>query len=96
MDLLIAWLIFVIVGVVGLFTLRVNRKKRAAPGLVKCPKCGTGSTFEDIACPNCGNKKLKIKAAKVEKCGGCEIAPAKLPCPKCGCDITQLLLKANP
>jgi ribosomal protein S27E len=60
---------------------------------VKCPKCFAASTLKDIACSNCGNKSLKFSAAKTPECSKCEIKGQKLPCPKCGCDLTQLLLK---
>ena len=96
MDLVIAALIFIIVSVAGLIRISVPPKPLPPPpALVKCPKCSAGSLLKDIACANCGNKKLSIKAANIQECPDCGIPPPELLCPKCGCDLTVLLLKKH-
>ena len=58
------------------------------PPKVKCPKCTTGSTISDIACPNCGSKAFKLGSPE---CPKCKMDQPKRPCPKCGCDLVALL-----
>jgi hypothetical protein len=100
MDLIVITLILVGVCAVGLSILPVKADGSDPPGTVKCPTCATKSTLKDIACPNCGNKKLKINrddpAKPVVQCPECKIDAAKLPCPKCGTDLIKLLIEKTP
>ncbi len=101
MDILIPALILVVLSIVGLTALKVPPKKpEPVPAPVKCPKCATGSHLKDIACPNCGNKKLKISranpASPVAECPECKINAGKLACPKCSTDLIKLLIEKAP
>ncbi len=91
MDILIPALILVVVGIVGLITLRVTPKIEPKPAPVKCPKCTEGRTLKDIVCPNCANKALKASSPGSFVCDKCKTPQPKLPCPKCGCDLARLL-----
>jgi Zn finger protein HypA/HybF involved in hydrogenase expression len=100
MEIILFALIFVGVCAAGLASLNVKPKESDPPGKVKCPKCTTESALKDIACPNCGNKKLKINrddpVKPVVQCPECKIDAAKLPCPKCGTDLIKLLIEKTP
>jgi hypothetical protein len=97
MDIAVAALIITVTCLVGLISLGAPPPAKPDPKTVKCPKCTTSSSLEDIRCPNCGNNKtIKFEGEpKAASCKSCVAKSPKLGCPKCGCELTELLKKAE-
>ncbi len=95
MEIAVAALIIAVVCLVGLICLGAPSSSDPDPKTVECPKCKTRSSLADIRCPNCGNNKtIKFEGEpKAVSCKNCLAKSPKLGCPKCGCELTELVKK---